>query len=194
MRISTAVRLSTAILALAAAAPALSQQKAGPTYGTFGIDLTAQKAGVKPGDDFWTFANGGWDARTTIAADRVSAGNSVILVDQAELQVQAIINDAVRAPAATGPGAQQIGNLYAGFMDESGIEQRGAAPLKPYFATIDAASDKAKLQTLFATVGYASPVEPVARSVGPDQIYRRGKPGQPRHGRTRLLPAAGRQV
>ncbi|MEG3087400.1 M13 family metallopeptidase [Sphingomonas sp. PB4P5] len=159
MRISTAVRLSTAILALAAAAPVLSQDKAGPTYGTFGVDLTAQKKDVKPGDDFWTFANGGWDARTAIAADRTSAGSSVILVDQAELQVQAIIKDAVRDPAATGPGAKQIGDLYAGFMDESGIERRGAAPLKPYFATIDAANDKAKLQTLFATVGYASPVE-----------------------------------
>jgi len=29
---------------------------------------------VKPGDDFWTYANGAWDARTEIAPDRASAG------------------------------------------------------------------------------------------------------------------------
>jgi putative endopeptidase len=159
MRISAIVRLSTAVVALAAAIPALSQTTAGPVYGTFGIDLTAQKAEVKPGDDFWTFANGSWDARTEIAADRISAGPGVKLVDQAELQVKQILADAAANPAATGPGAQQFGDLYAGFMDEAGIERRGAAPLKPYFAKIDAANDKTKLQTLFSTPGYASPVE-----------------------------------
>ncbi|WP_419808917.1 M13 family metallopeptidase [Sphingomonas sp.] len=136
-----------------------SQPAAGPRYGSFGVDLTAQDPAVKPGDDFWTFANGAWDRRTAIAADRTSAGVAVVLVDQAELQVRAILDDAAKNPAAIGAGAQQMGDLYASFMDEAAIERAGTAPLRPYFAKIDAASDKAKLQTLFATVGYASPVE-----------------------------------
>ncbi|KQS02414.1 endothelin-converting protein [Sphingomonas sp. Leaf357] len=148
-------------MALAVALPALSQdaKKAGPVYGSFGIDLTSQKKDVKPGDDFWTFANGAWDARTQIAADRTSAGPSVILADQAELQVKQILADAARDPAATGAGAQQLGDLYAGYMDQAGIEARGAAPLAPYFAKIDAANDPTKLQILFSTIGYAAPVE-----------------------------------
>ncbi len=28
-------------------------------FGAFGIDLTARNTDVRPGDDFWTFANGG---------------------------------------------------------------------------------------------------------------------------------------
>ncbi|MEG3123721.1 M13 family metallopeptidase [Sphingomonas sp. GB1N7] len=161
MRVSVAVRLSAAAIAMAIALPALSQdaKTTKPVYGTFGVDLTSQKKDVKPGDDFWTFANGAWDARTQIAADRTSAGPSVILADQAELQVKQILADAARDPAGTGAGAKQLGDLYAGYMDQAAIEARGAAPLAPYFAKIDAANDPAKLQILFSTVGFAGPVE-----------------------------------
>ncbi len=161
MRLSIIARLSAATAVIAFALPALSQDaatKSGPVYGTFGIDTTARNPSVKPGDDFWTFANGGWDARTQIAADRTSAGPSVILSDQAELQVKQILADAASNPEATGAGAKQLGDLYAGFMDQAAIEQRGAAPLAPYFAKIDAANDRSKLQVLFATEGYAAPV------------------------------------
>jgi acetyl-CoA synthetase len=33
-----------------------------------------RKPSVKPGDDFWMYANGGWNERVEIAADRASAG------------------------------------------------------------------------------------------------------------------------
>ena len=138
---------------------AVSQTPAGVHYGTFGIDLTARDPAVKPGDDFWTYANGAWDRRTTIAADRTSAGVGVVLVDQAEAQVRQIMEDAARNPAAVGAGAQQMGDLYQGFLDTAAIERAGTAPLAPYFAKIDAANDKTKLQVLFATPGYAAPVE-----------------------------------
>ncbi|WP_425230646.1 M13 family metallopeptidase [Sphingomonas sp.] len=134
-------------------------QSTGPRYGSFGVDLTAEDPSVRPGDDFWTFANGAWDRRTEIAADRSSAGVGVVLVDQAEQQVRAILEEAQRDPAAIGTGARQMGDLYASYLDQDAIERAGTAPLRPYFARIDAATDRAGLQTLFATVGYASPVE-----------------------------------
>ena len=146
-------------LAASASTQTRSNAGAGPRYGSFGLDLTAEDTGVKPGDDFWAFANGGWDKRTPIAADRTSAGVGVVLVDEAELQVRQILDDAARNPAAVGPGAQQMGDLYAGFMDQAAIDRAGTAPLRPYFAAIDAANDKTKLQVLFASVGYATPVE-----------------------------------
>ena len=90
-------------------------------------------------------------ARATAVSGSTSAGGSVILADQAEQQVRAILDDAARDPAAVGPGAQQFGDLYASFMDEAAIERAGTAPLKPYFAKIDAANDPHKLQVLFST-------------------------------------------
>jgi putative endopeptidase len=166
MRFHVAARLALGTAVLAVAAPALTQtatpagtaQRTGPRYGDFGVDLSARDLAVKPGDDFWMYANGGWDKRTQIAADRQSAGVSVILADEAELQVRKILEDAAANPASVGAGAKQIGDFYGSFMDEAAIERAGTAPLKPYFAKIDAANNPAKLQTLFASVGYASPV------------------------------------
>ena len=160
LRLSTAVALGAlAAPGLAKTEPAATPAATGARYGSFGIDLTTQEKTVKPGDDFWTFANGGWDKRTQIAPDRTSAGYGVVLTDEAEANVRKILDDAAANPAAVGAGAKQFGDLYASFMDEAAIDKAGAAPLAPYFAKIDAATDRAKLQTLFATTGYASPVE-----------------------------------
>ncbi|WP_404366204.1 M13 family metallopeptidase [Sphingomonas sp. MMS24-J45] len=165
MRRATFLRLSAAAAIAALTVPGLAPTvaktttKAGPRYGTFGIDLTAQQRTLKPGDDFWTYANGNWDKRTQIAPDRTSAGYGVILTDEAEQQVRAIVADLAANPKAYGVSGQQIGDMYASWMDEAAIEARGTAPLQPYLAKIAAVNDKAALQTLFASVGYASPVE-----------------------------------
>lgn len=143
-------------------APALAQtaaaQKA-PRYGSFGVDLSAQKAGVKPGDDFWTFANGGWADRVQIAPDRASAGFGTQLSIEAEQNVRGILDDMAKNPGAYGATGRQVGDFYASWMDEAGIEAKGTAPLKPYLARINGVKNLNDLQVLFATVGYASPVE-----------------------------------
>ena len=161
MRRSTFVRLTAAVAIAALTVPGIAKvtPKAGPRYGTFGIDLTAQQRTLKPGDDFWTYANGNWDKRTQIAPDRTSAGYGVVLSDEAEQQVRAIVADLAANPQAYGASGQQIGDLYASWMDEAATEARGIAPLQPYLAKIAAVNDKAALQVLFASVGYASPVE-----------------------------------
>lgn len=150
-------RLSASIALLALTAP-VAADPAKPRYGSFGVDLTAQKKGVKPGDDFWTFANGAWADRTPIAADRTSLTGFTTLADQAELDVRAILDQAAADPGAQGSTSQQLGDFYASFMDEAGIEAKGIEPLKPYLAQIDAVKDRADLQRLFASVGYAGPV------------------------------------
>jgi putative endopeptidase len=118
-----------------------------------------RRTGVKPGDDFWTFANGGWNERTEIAADRASAGYGVMLTVEAEANVRAILDDMAKNPAAYGATGKQVGDFYGSWMDEAGIEARGTAPLKPYLGRIAAVKDLSDLQTLFASTGYASPVE-----------------------------------
>ena len=161
MRRTTFIRLSAAVAIAAITVPGLAKvtTKTGPRYGAFGIDLTAQLRTLKPGDDFWMYANGNWDKRTQIAADRTSAGYGVVLTDEAEQQVKAIVADRAANPKAYGAEGKQVGDLYGSWMDEAAIEARGTAPLAPYLARIAAVNDKAALQTLFASTGYASPVE-----------------------------------
>lgn len=156
MKINVLARLALGAAALALTAPVVAQTA---KYGTFGVDLAAQDKSVKAGDDFWAYVNGGWDKATPIAPDRASAGVSVKLVDEAEIAVRAILDDMAKNPAQFGAKGKQIGDLYASWMDEAGIEKRGTAPLKPYLARIAAANDRAKLQALFMAPGYASPVD-----------------------------------
>jgi putative endopeptidase len=158
MKICRSLLLAGGMAVIAVAGPAFAQTAA-PRYGSFGIDLTAQKPGVKPGDDFWTYANGGWDARTEIAADRASAGFGTQLSIEAETNVRGILDEMAKNPAAYGASGRQIGDFYASWMDVAGIEARGTAPLKPYLARIAGVRDAAGLQVLFASVGYAAPVE-----------------------------------
>jgi putative endopeptidase len=70
------------LLMLIAAVPSIGQPQgtagaaAKPRFGTWGADLAAMDRSIKPGDSFWHFVNGGWDARTEIPADRTNAGVS----------------------------------------------------------------------------------------------------------------------
>jgi endothelin-converting enzyme/putative endopeptidase len=153
------------VLMLLAAVPSTGQQSgsagvgAKPRYGTWGADLTAMDRSVKPGDSFWHFVNGSWGKRTEIPADRTNAGVSVLLVEEAERQVRAIVEDLARDPDKGGRAGRQVGDFYASWMDTAAIEANGIAPLKPYLSKIDAVRNRADLLKLFATPGYAAPVE-----------------------------------
>src|SRR5688572_1569334 len=151
------------LLMLIAAVPSIGQQSsttaAKPRFGTWGADLTAMDRSVKPGDSFWHFVNGSWDRRTEIPADRTNAGVSVLLIEEAERQVRAIVEDLARNPDQGGRAGRQAGDLYASWMDPAAIEANGTAPLKPYLSTIDAVRNRADLLKLFATPGYAAAVE-----------------------------------
>ncbi len=158
MKTKVLVRAMLGVAALAIAIPTIAQVTKA-RYGVFGIDLSSQDPAVKPGDDFWTFANGAWAKRTEIPADKRSVGYGNILTDEAEANVRKILDDMAANPAKYGAGGKQVGDFYASWMDEAGIEAKGAAPLKPYLDRITAVKDLGDLQVLFASVGYASPVD-----------------------------------
>src|SRR3569623_86819 len=157
MKSVTLIRLTMGAAALTIAHPTLGQVGK-PKYGTFGIDLTSEDKSVRPGDDFWSYANGAWAKRTEIPADKGAVGYGNQLADNAEADVHALLDDMAANPAAYGTTGKQIGDFYASWMNEAGIEAKGTAPLQPYLARIAAVNDLTGLQTLFATTGYASPI------------------------------------
>jgi endothelin-converting enzyme/putative endopeptidase len=103
-----------------------------------GIALANIDSGVKPGDDFYLYANGKWVQRTVIPADRTSVGNFSILSDRSNKQVAAIISDIARSNAAPGSDDRRIADLYHSYMDEASIEKHGLAPIKPQLDRIAA--------------------------------------------------------
>ena len=112
-----------------------------------GIDLAGMDRAVKPGDDFFAFANGGWMARTQIPPDRSSWGTSGELVELTTARVQDLIRTA--ATAAPGTEARKIGDYYSSYLDEATIESLGLKPLRPTLARIAAIKDKKGLASEF---------------------------------------------
>ncbi|GAA4037194.1 M13 family metallopeptidase [Sphingomonas rosea] len=148
------VLISSAAVVSLLAAPAIAQ----PAFGTWGYDAASMDRSVKPGDDFFAFVNGSWDKNTPIAADRTFAGIDSVLNDKIDRDVRAIVEDLARDPQKAGRLGQQVGDYYASWMDEAGIEAQGAAPLKPYLARINAVKDRNGLVDLFTTPGFDSPI------------------------------------
>src|SRR6478609_6238986 len=130
--------LALATASLLAIAPGTSGT-AKPVYGTWGYDATAMDAAVKPGDDFFDYVNGAWAKRTPIAADRTFVGIDSVLNDQIEKDVRGIVEDMAKDSSANGRIGQQIGDLYASWMDEARVQQLGTEPLKPYLTKISSA-------------------------------------------------------
>jgi predicted metalloendopeptidase len=149
----------TAVLALAlASVPALlAAQTAAPRYQPWGLELQNMDPSVKPGDDFYDYALGTWLRDHPIPADKVGAGYNYDLPDEIEGQVRRIVEDAAAHP--TSPTARKVGDFFAAWMDEQGIERRGLAPLKPWLARIDAVRTRPELIALMMRPGYASPVD-----------------------------------
>jgi putative endopeptidase len=138
-------------------APAAAAAQGQPRYGSFGVDLDARDPSIRPGDDFWRYANNRWFQANPIPADRTSWGTWGVLSEDVEGQLRAIVEEAGQR-AATDPVSRQVSDLYASWMDEAGIEARGAAVLRPYLDQINAASSRDDLVRLFARPGFPSPL------------------------------------
>ena len=110
-----------------------------------GIDTAGMDKSVAPGDDFYAYANGGWIKATPIPADKSEYGVATILVDQTRKQTVDIIQDPVKGGPNASPDARKVGDFYASYMDEAGVEAKGLAPLKPRLEAIARIADKRAL-------------------------------------------------
>ncbi|MDV3128498.1 M13 family metallopeptidase [Mycobacterium sp. 21AC1] len=115
-----------------------------------GIDLSHVDPQARAQDDLFGHVNGRWLTEYEIPADRATDGAFRSLYDRAEEQIRDLISQAAQSGAAPGTDEQRIGDLYASFMDEARIAERGLQPLRDELALIDGAADA---QALAAVLG-----------------------------------------
>jgi len=128
--------------------PSAGQPATVPQIGAWGFDVAGVNPNAKPGDSFFDYANGAWDARTVIPPDKTRFGAFDALRDRTEDQVQAIINDAAKSGASPTTDVGKIGAIFNAFMDEARIEQRDVAPITDDLAKIRDARTKADIAAL----------------------------------------------
>jgi putative endopeptidase len=103
-----------------------------------GISISNMDPAVRPGDDFYLYANGTYIARTKLPVDRAAMGVFNTLLDLSFKQIAGIIDDASKANAPAGSDERKIADLYQSYMDEAAIESHGLPALKPHLAEIAA--------------------------------------------------------
>src|SRR5262249_38491790 len=121
-----------AVCTLPALLPLAVQAQDAPKQATHGIVIANVDRGVRPGDDFYQFANGSWIKRTEIPADRGGIGVFTALSDLAEKRVSSLIEEAAKSSAPAGSPTRKIADLYNSYMDEAAIEKKGLTPLRPH--------------------------------------------------------------
>ncbi|WP_425437774.1 M13 family metallopeptidase [Mycobacterium neglectum] len=109
-----------------------------------GIDLSHVDSGARPQDDLFGHVNGRWLTDYEMPGDRATDGAFRSLYDRAEEHVRDLILGAASAAtsdgvAAAGTDEQRIGDLYASYMDERTVAERGVQPLLDELAAIDGA-------------------------------------------------------
>jgi putative endopeptidase len=93
-----------------------------------GIDATSLDKQTRAQDDLFRHVNGTWLDKTEIPEDKAIYGSFHMLADASEEAVKLILEEAAANPK---PGvSQQIGDLYACFLDETKANQLGAEPIK----------------------------------------------------------------
>jgi len=97
---------------------------------------------VRPGDEFYLYANGTWEKNTQMRPDRAFESPASDIYDQHEQKLQDLILEAAKAQDAV---SRRIADLYHSYMDEAAIEAAGMKPLQPHLQAIAAISDKHQL-------------------------------------------------
>ncbi|MGA2204524.1 MAG: M13 family metallopeptidase [Terriglobales bacterium] len=116
-----------------------------PAQEAHGIAVANMDRSVKPGDDFYEYANSEWIKRTEIPPDRAGVGVFTKLSDLSNKHTAALIEEIAKSNPPAGSGARKVADLYNSYMDEATIETKDLAPLRPHLDAIAAIRDKREL-------------------------------------------------
>lgn len=110
-----------------------------------GIAVDNIDRSVKPGDDFYRFANGNWVKRTEIPPDRAGIDVFTKLSDLSSQRTADLIKELAASNPPAGSKSRKVADLFNSYMDEAAIEAKGMTPLKPHLDAIAAIHDKKQL-------------------------------------------------
>ncbi len=132
------------------------------------IVITGIDSSKKPGDDFFTYANGIWYDTARIPASQTGVGAYSFMNYPQRIRLQGILDSISQSTHPAGSIEQKVGDFYASGMDTITIDKRGYEPIKPLLARIDAVTDIPSLLKLVAEEQKAGDGSIIGFYVGPD--------------------------
>jgi putative endopeptidase len=115
------------------------------------LDAKDMDVSVKPGDDFYRYANGGWLGSVTLPSSQTSYDLRAEVRERTAQRVRELIEKAAASPSPRGSVAQKVGDYYASFVDVDRIEANGLTPIAAEMRKISAIADKSSLSAYLGT-------------------------------------------
>ena len=111
------------------------------------LDPTSRDQSVKPQEDFFMYANGGWIKRTEIPPEYSRWGSFNELIENNNDALHGVAEKAenTHVDARLAADTQKVGNYYASGMDEKTIESVRLHPLDEEFQRIGSIKDRGEL-------------------------------------------------
>lgn len=100
---------------------------------------------VKPGDDFFMYANGNWIKNNPIPGAESGWGIGNLVMEENYTRLRKINEDAAAAKAAAGSVTQKIGDFWISAMDSAAIDKAALSPLQPDLDKINAVQNTTDL-------------------------------------------------
>ncbi|KAK0341218.1 hypothetical protein LTR94_027311, partial [Friedmanniomyces endolithicus] len=91
-----------------------------PKYGDWGFDLAGRDTSVKPGDDFFRYANGAAVDKIVIPSDRTSYGSFQLLRELSDNRMKDLVTGlAARTDLDPGSDAAKVADAYRSYIDQA---------------------------------------------------------------------------
>lgn len=115
-----------------------------------GIDPNNLDKTVRPGDNFYQYAAGGWLKSHPLDDEHTDNGAFTDLYEKSQKDIQELILQYASSPQQKGSLGQKIGSLYNLMMDSVRLNKEGWAPLKPTLERIKVIKDRKEYQLVTA--------------------------------------------
>jgi predicted metalloendopeptidase len=126
-------------------------EQGGQAQGTeLGIVPASMDTSVKPGDDFFAYANGTWVKNTPIPEDRPRIGGFYIADQERERQTRELLDNLLKSNHPAGSNEAKIASYYNAYLNTDAIDRAGLDPAK---ADLDAIARIADKKQLSAAIG-----------------------------------------
>jgi len=129
----------------------------GMGQGQSGIETVNLDKTVRPADNFYQFATGGWQKRNPLPAAYSRFGSFDQLQEDNNKRINAILSDLLKKTYRRGTMEQKLSDFYKLALDSARRNREGLQPVKALLDEMEAAPTKAQLQALqlkYADNGY----------------------------------------
>ncbi|MBX7180572.1 MAG: M13 family metallopeptidase [Bacteroidia bacterium] len=115
------------------------------------IDLANMDKSVRPQDDFYEFANGGWLKNNPVPSTESKWGSFSALLEENQYRLRGILEENTKKANTPGSNGQKIGDYYFTYMDSVKKNKDGVKPLARFLQQVNEIKTNDQLMAWFAT-------------------------------------------